>query len=119
MQMAADCKKINKGCVNDEKKAISLAVNKIRDKIFVNEMKVIPVQDGCDIEEEKKELHESFSGLEDHCMVAGLNPVNKVKLKKYEKEIKNDCMLAALENKTGRVLEIKNDCMMVAHKREK
>ena len=54
MQIAADCEKINKGCVNDEKKAISLAVNKIRDKIFVNEMKVIPVQDGCDIEKKRK-----------------------------------------------------------------
>ena len=54
VQMAADHKKMNKQCVNDEKKTMPLAVNKISDKTFVNEMEVMPVQDGRGIKEERK-----------------------------------------------------------------
>ena len=73
---------MNERCVNDGKKMMSLAVNQIRDKIFVNEMDLIPLQVGRGMEEEKKELNDSFLGLENDCiLVAALNPANKQKLK--------------------------------------
>ena len=80
MQMVTDSKKMNERCdtVNDGEKMMPLAANKICGKTFVNEMEVIPAQDGRGIKEEKKELNGSFLGLENDCMVAALHPVNKM-----------------------------------------
>ena len=85
MQMAADCKKMSKQCANEEKTRMPLAVNKISDKALVNKMEVMPAQDGHGIKEERKQFNESFLGMENDCMVAALNPVGEIKLKKHEK----------------------------------
>eukprot|EP00579_Thalassiosira_antarctica_P012346 CAMPEP_0201910676 /NCGR_PEP_ID=MMETSP0903-20130614/1963_1 /ASSEMBLY_ACC=CAM_ASM_000552 /TAXON_ID=420261 /ORGANISM="Thalassiosira antarctica, Strain CCMP982" /LENGTH=203 /DNA_ID=CAMNT_0048445345 /DNA_START=247 /DNA_END=854 /DNA_ORIENTATION=+ len=109
--MAVDRKKMNERCVNDGEKMMSLAVNKIRDKTFVNEMDLIPPKVGRGMDKEKKELNESFLGLENDCtLVAALNPANKQKLKN-EKEFEKDCtVVATLENEKC----MEDDCTVVA-----
>ena len=61
--MTVDLKKMNERCVNDGEKMMSLAVNKIRDKTFVNEMDLISPQVRGGMEEERKELNDSFLGI--------------------------------------------------------
>ena len=110
--MAADRKKMNEPCdsVDDEKKMVSMAVNNIRDKTFVNEIELITVQDGRSIEEEKKEVNESFLGLDNDCTkVAALNPVDKNK--KKSKSLREDSTGCKNES-----IPLREDC--IGHKQE-
>ena len=89
VQMSANCKKMNKSCESViGEKGMSLAVDKISDKTFVNGMEVMPAQDGRGIEEEKKEVTESFLGLKnDSTMMSALSPVDENKNKSKKESI--------------------------------